>query len=83
MQILSVFKEGEAIPTAHTCLGPNISPPLELKDIPAGTQSLVLIVEDIDAAPKPGLTGSYSISPGNRPCERRKDSIRRDRRTFQ
>ncbi|TCS87248.1 PBP family phospholipid-binding protein [Anseongella ginsenosidimutans] len=52
MQILSVFKEGEAIPTAHTCLGPNISPPLELKDIPAGTQSLVLIVEDIDAAPK-------------------------------
>lgn len=53
MQLLSVFKEGEAIPMPHTCLGPNISPPLEFRDIPDNTESLVLIIEDIDASPKP------------------------------
>lgn len=53
MQILSVFNQDEAIPRHHTCLGPNLSPPLEFRDIPAGTASLVLIIEDIDASPKP------------------------------
>jgi Raf kinase inhibitor-like YbhB/YbcL family protein len=41
------------VPTTHTCNGENISPPLEFGDIPQRTKSLVLIVEDRDAAPNP------------------------------
>ncbi|ODT79070.1 MAG: YbhB and YbcL [Nitrosomonadales bacterium SCN 54-20] len=37
----------------HTCMGENISPPLEFGDLPAETKSLVLIVEDRDATPIP------------------------------
>jgi Raf kinase inhibitor-like YbhB/YbcL family protein len=39
------------VPTAYTCNGENINPPLEFGDIPPQTKSLVLIVEDRDAAP--------------------------------
>ncbi len=54
MRITSpVFQHGESIPQSYTCLGPNISPPLYFEDIPAGTKSLVLIFEDVDATPKP------------------------------
>ncbi len=37
----------------HTCMGENISPPLEFGDLPPETKSLVLIVEDRDATPVP------------------------------
>lgn len=47
----SVFRHGEHIPQMFTCLGPNINPPLQFENIPENTQSLVLIFEDIDAAP--------------------------------
>jgi Raf kinase inhibitor-like YbhB/YbcL family protein len=47
------FKWGEQIPTEYTCLGPNINPSLQFENIPAGTASLVLIFEDVDATPKP------------------------------
>jgi Raf kinase inhibitor-like YbhB/YbcL family protein len=39
------------VPAPYTCNGENISPPLEFGDIPPRTKSLVLIVEDQDAAP--------------------------------
>lgn len=44
-----VFGHNQIIPTKYTCDGEDLSPPLKLEDIPAGTQSLVLIVDDPDA----------------------------------
>lgn len=41
------------IPTKYTCDGINVNPPIEINDIPVGTKSLVLIVEDIDAPIRP------------------------------
>lgn len=43
------FKQGEPLPQMYTCDGRNISPPLAWKDVPTGTKSLVLILEDPDA----------------------------------
>ncbi len=45
----TAFKEGEMIPKKYTCDGPDISPPLEWHEVPAGAKSLALIVEDPDA----------------------------------
>ncbi|WP_276496281.1 YbhB/YbcL family Raf kinase inhibitor-like protein [Pontibacter litorisediminis] len=43
------FSAGETIPEKYTCDGEDINPPLEIGDFPAGTQSLVLLVDDPDA----------------------------------
>jgi len=43
------FVEGDEIPERYTCQGQNTSPPLSWADLPAGTESLALIVEDPDA----------------------------------
>lgn len=43
------FANDQAIPSAYTCDGTGISPPLAWHDAPPGTQSFVLIVEDPDA----------------------------------
>lgn len=53
MTIKSVFENNHEIPGLHTCLDANISPPFTFEDIPKETESLVLIVEDTDAAPAP------------------------------
>jgi len=47
--ISSAFKEGEMIPSKYTCDGPDVSPPLEWSDAPAGTKSFALISDDPDA----------------------------------
>jgi len=44
----SVFQHEGYIPRKYTCDGPNINPPLTISDIPSGTKSLVLIMEDPD-----------------------------------
>jgi Raf kinase inhibitor-like YbhB/YbcL family protein len=43
------FKEGETIPAQFTCEGADISPPLEWANVPNGTRSFALIMEDPDA----------------------------------
>ena len=43
------FVDGGKIPSKFTCEGANISPALSWEDIPSGTKSLALIVDDPDA----------------------------------
>ena len=43
------FQDHGAIPTVHTCDGADTAPPLEWGDVPTGTKSLVLVVDDPDA----------------------------------
>ena len=43
------FANNQQIPAIYTCDGMNISPPLQWTGIPAGTKSLVLIIDDPDA----------------------------------
>jgi Raf kinase inhibitor-like YbhB/YbcL family protein len=45
----SAFPHQGAIPRQYTCDGDDLSPPLAWSDLPAGTQSLALIVDDPDA----------------------------------
>jgi Raf kinase inhibitor-like YbhB/YbcL family protein len=47
--VSNVIKQNEKIPSQYTCDGKNGSPPIAWKDIPAGTVSLVLIMDDPDA----------------------------------
>jgi Raf kinase inhibitor-like YbhB/YbcL family protein len=44
------FSEGGPIPLRHTCEGTNVNPPLRLEGVPSETKTLVLIVDDPDAA---------------------------------
>jgi Raf kinase inhibitor-like YbhB/YbcL family protein len=44
-----VFKHNDRIPPKYTCDGADINPPLLVENVPAGTQSLSLIVDDPDA----------------------------------
>jgi len=43
------FEHNSHIPSRYTCDGEDISPPLAWRHVPAGTESLVLIVDDPDA----------------------------------
>lgn len=43
------FSDGDAIPARYTCDGAGLSPPLAWSGVPAGTRSLVLIMDDPDA----------------------------------
>jgi Raf kinase inhibitor-like YbhB/YbcL family protein len=45
----AAFTAGGNIPSRYTCQGTDRSPPLEWSGVPAGTKSLVLIVDDPDA----------------------------------
>ncbi len=47
------FQAGETIPQPYTCDGDDVSPALRWSEPPAGTQSLALIFDDVDA---PGRT---------------------------
>lgn len=43
------FDEGGWIPKRHTGEGEDLSPPLEWQDVPPGTRSLALVMDDPDA----------------------------------
>src|SRR5882672_9711576 len=43
------FSNNGSIPMKYTCEGNDINPPLAIKNIPPGTKSLTLIVDDPDA----------------------------------
>lgn len=45
----TVFSHKGHIPSEYTCDGRDINPPLEVENIPEGTKSLALIMEDPDA----------------------------------
>jgi Raf kinase inhibitor-like YbhB/YbcL family protein len=45
----SAFAAQSEIPAVHTCEGRDVSPPLAWNDLPAGTRSLALVVDDPDA----------------------------------
>lgn len=54
LQISSpAFSAGGMIPAKYTCEGAEVSPPLRVSHIPAGTRSLALTLHDPDA-PHPG-----------------------------
>jgi len=69
------FRSGEEIPLRYTCDGSDLSPPLSWDDVPAGTRSLALIIEDPDApdpnAPRRTYTHwvLYNLPPGTRSLE--------------
>ena len=44
-----VFKQGDMIPSKYTCDGEDVSPPLSWGNVPGGTKTLALIVDDPDA----------------------------------
>ena len=81
------FEEGSAIPSQHTCDGPNRSPALAWTDAPAGTASFALIVDDPDApagtwvhwvyynipSVLPGLPEGLDRADGNPHRERHQD----------
>ncbi|MGP1676511.1 MAG: YbhB/YbcL family Raf kinase inhibitor-like protein [Giesbergeria sp.] len=45
----AAFTQQGAIPTKYTCEGADLSPPLTWIDLPRGTKSLALVVDDPDA----------------------------------
>ncbi len=49
----SAFSTGGPIPAAYTCDGQNSNPPLTISNLPAGTLSLIIIMEDIDVDLEP------------------------------
>lgn len=44
----SAFEHEGVIPARYACDGPDVSPPLTIDDVPAGTASLVLTMDDPD-----------------------------------
>ena len=59
MKITSpAFAHNAMIPKKYTCQGKDISPPLAISDIPEGTVSLALILDDPDA---PRITWDHWI----------------------
>lgn len=60
------FKHDGIIPSQYTCDGDDINPPLEIVDIPEGTESLTLIFEDLDAFMSPWVHWVvWNIDPSN------------------
>ena len=60
------FKNNGKMPAKFTCEGEDINPALEIENLPAGTRSLALIVDDPDAPVKTWVHWVvYDIPPSN------------------
>ncbi|HLC86003.1 MAG TPA: YbhB/YbcL family Raf kinase inhibitor-like protein [Candidatus Nanoarchaeia archaeon] len=57
----SVFENNGEIPSKYTCNGENISPPLEIHDVPKSSKSLVLIMDDPDAVKPAGKVWDHWV----------------------
>ena len=57
----SAFDNAQAIPSRYSCEGEDVSPPLRWTDVPEGTRSLALVVDDPDA---PGGVFTHWIAWG-------------------
>lgn len=51
------FEHNQPMPRHYTCQGDNVSPPLEISDVPEEAVSLALICDDPDAATDPDGPG--------------------------
>ena len=67
--ISPAFRHNGPIPSQYTCEGEDISPPLAWSDVPSGTKSLALVIDDPDS-PDPAKPERvyvhwvvYNISP--------------------
>lgn len=49
------FEQNGQIPRKYSAFGENINPPLNIADLPEGTKSLTLIVDDPDVPPTAGV----------------------------
>ena len=61
----SAFSQGEPIPSLYTCKGRDISPPLQWTEVPEGTESFVLILDDPDAPMGTWVHWVYCNIPGS------------------
>lgn len=58
----SAFEHLAPIPPAYTADGPGVSPPLDWRAVPAGTASVVLIVEDADSPTPNPLVHAIAVN---------------------
>jgi Raf kinase inhibitor-like YbhB/YbcL family protein len=61
----SAFDNAQPIPSRHSCEGEDVSPPLRWSNVPQGTRSLALVVDDPDA---PGAVFTHWIAWGLDPA---------------
>ncbi len=86
----AAFEDGDSIPVEYTCDGNNTSPPLRWSDVPSGTRSIAILVDDPDAPT--GIfrhwsvynipSGTRSLPTGQASTIKLKDSTRQAINTF-
>jgi len=86
----AAFEDGDSIPPEYTCDGNNTSPPLRWSDVPGGTRSIAILVDDPDAPA--GIfrhwsvynipSGTRSLPAGQASTIKLKDSTRQTINTF-
>jgi Raf kinase inhibitor-like YbhB/YbcL family protein len=57
----AALRPGDPIPVVHTLYGENLSPPLAWEQVPPGTRSLMLLMEDRDASGRGGQPFTHWI----------------------
>jgi Raf kinase inhibitor-like YbhB/YbcL family protein len=45
----AAFQDGDTIPTRFTCSGRDLSPPLRWSELPRGTRTFAVLMQDVDA----------------------------------